>query len=175
MKPKVAFLYVTLIICIGFVLYFGISLGQEIHTTGQGRAFYATLPVYFMPQEMEISPCWELEDVDGTVDLDDLVKPLEEFQPLIDFQAKREIFPSIIGWIQSEGTVINYPIVQGANNEFYLHHLPDGVPHPWGAIFLDYRNSGDFSDASNLIYGHNMRSGDMFGSLKQYKCHEFLN
>jgi len=88
---------------------------------------------------------------------------------LLTFDELRPRFPNIVGWIQSPGTVINYPVVQGSNNDFYLNHLPDHRRNAMGSIFVDYRNSPDFSNQITLVYGHDMRSGDKFGSFRNYR------
>jgi len=75
----------------------------------------------------------------------------------------------LIGWILLPGTRISYPLMQRDNNEYYLNH---GWDHSWntaGAIFLDYRNSGDLSDFNTVIYGHRMDNRSMFGELHNYK------
>ena len=92
----------------------------------------------------------------------------------IDFEAKREVFPDIVAWIQSENTVINYPVVQGSDNAFYIYHLPDKSPHRMGSVFLDYRNSPNFTDQTFVFYGHDMPSEDMFGSLRHYADQTFF-
>ena len=76
-------------------------------------------------------------------------------------------------WLRLEGTVIDYPVMQGGDNEYYLHHLPDGKENKMGSIFLDYRNSPDFTDKHSVIYGHHMKSGDMFTTLKYYNGQAF--
>ncbi|MCL2386593.1 MAG: class B sortase [Defluviitaleaceae bacterium] len=167
-KTKIRILYAVLGVIIVIMAFFGISLAVEMHTDRQGRAFNAALPVDFIPRETV-----QLPNPDSEVRLFAEIISVEEeeeiaFVPLVDFDEMRNQFPSIVAWIQSEGTVINYPIVQGEDNDFYLDRLPNRQRHPWGSIFLDYRNAIDFSDSSILIYGHNMRSGDMFGSLKYY-------
>ena len=63
---------------------------------------------------------------------------------------------------------VNYPIVQGEDNEFYLHKTYEKNYNFAGTIFVDYENSSDFSDCNTLIYGHNMKNGSMFGSLKKF-------
>lgn len=86
----------------------------------------------------------------------------------MDFEALRKIIPDIRGWIVIEGTNINYPIVQGWDNAFYLDHLPDGTPNRAGSIMLDVDNTPDWSDDLNILHGHRMRTGDMFGSLSAF-------
>ncbi len=86
----------------------------------------------------------------------------------VDFDTLSAENPDMISWIFSEGTPINYPIMHGTDNSYYLRHLPDGTLNKNGSIFIDYRNSGDLSDKNTLIYGHHMHSGAMFASLVNY-------
>ena len=69
----------------------------------------------------------------------------------------------IIGWLIVDNTSINYPVVQGKNNEFYLNHDLDKNYNSAGWIFMDSENSLD--DQNIIIYGHHRRDGSMFGSI----------
>ena len=91
----------------------------------------------------------------------------------VDFAVLQAQNPDIVGWIYSEGTVINYPILQGVDNDQYLRRLYDGTKSTLGSIFLDFRNLSDFSDLNSLVYGHNIRSGQMFASLSAYREQEY--
>ena len=93
--------------------------------------------------------------------------------PLVDFVQLSEVNPDIVGWIYIEGTNINYPVVQGTDNDYYLKHLFDGTYNSSGCIFLDYRCSADFSDRRSIIYGHHMNNKTMFGGLMSYKDQSF--
>ncbi len=77
--------------------------------------------------------------------------------------------PSAIGWIYNQGTTLDYPVVQGNDNEYYLKHLIDGTENKLGSIFMDSRNQANFSDDITVIYGHNLEDGSMFTSLEKYK------
>ena len=59
--------------------------------------------------------------------------------------------------------------------KYYLHHLPDRTKNANGSLFIDYNNAPDFSDPLTVIYGHHMKSGMMFGSLKGYKNQAYYN
>ena len=76
-------------------------------------------------------------------------------------------------WLNVEGTNIDYPVVQGSDNDFYLNHDFNKNYLPAGSIFLDYRN--DFkTDSNNVIYGHHMRNSTMFGQMEKFKDKEFF-
>ena len=95
--------------------------------------------------------------------------PAEGVPIQVDFEVLAETNGDIIGWLYSEDTPINLPVVQSSDNERYLRRLVDGSWNSSGALFADYRNAGDFSDPNTVIYGHNMKNGKMFGTLPNYK------
>lgn len=92
----------------------------------------------------------------------------------IDFAALQEINPDICGWLVIDGTNIDFPIVQGDDNDYYLHHTFDGDENKTGTLFLDARNNSlkkpeeELSDTS-IIYGHYLKSGSMFTELSKFK------
>jgi sortase B len=92
----------------------------------------------------------------------------------IDFDGLRDINPEFAAWLYIPGTNINYPIARGTDNEKYLHTAFDLKENSCGAIFMDYRNSGYFSDRHTVIYGHNIRGGLMFGPLREYNDGNFF-
>ena len=65
--------------------------------------------------------------------------------------------------------------MQGTDNDFFLSHLADGTRHRSGSIFMDFRNASDFSDRNTILYGHMLRSEDMFGVLKHFRVQEFYD
>lgn len=95
--------------------------------------------------------------------------------PSVDFAALSQINPDIVGWLYCEGTQINYPVVQGNDDEYYLDHLFDGTQNTNGCLFLDSRVDASFSSVHSIIYGHHMRSGAMFAALDGYKRQSFYD
>ena len=91
----------------------------------------------------------------------------------MDFSALRQQNPDVLGWILIPGTRVSYPVVQGTDNSYYLDHTWRGGKNSVGAIFMDYRNSGDLSDFNTIIYGHRMNNRSMFGTLSQYKSRSY--
>lgn len=80
-----------------------------------------------------------------------------------------------IGWITIDGTVINYPIVQANDNDFYLRRSFKKERLQHGSIFMDYRNESTFSDHQTVLYGHAMLDGLMFRALDKYKNKSFFD
>ena len=72
------------------------------------------------------------------------------------------------------GTDISYPVMLGASNETYLRHTFDKSYLLSGSIFMDFRNSPDYSNFNTIIFGHNMRDGSMFSELGRYLDESFL-
>ncbi|MBE5781316.1 MAG: class B sortase [Clostridiales bacterium] len=80
-----------------------------------------------------------------------------------------------VGWISIPKTVVDYPVVQGEDNQYYVTHTYENSSNSAGAIFVDYRNRGDFTDRNTVLYGHNMDNGSMFAALADYyKDKEFF-
>lgn len=88
--------------------------------------------------------------------------------PQVDWTGLQGINQDIIAWIQIEGTEISYPVVKGVDNSYYLKHTFEGKSNIAGAIFVDSANSSDFEDCNTIIYGHNMKNGSMFGTLRKH-------
>lgn len=87
----------------------------------------------------------------------------------IDFAGLQAVNPDVIAWIEIPGLSISYPVVQGTDNAYYLHHLFTGEYNSSGSIFADCHNQPDFTDQNTIIYGHNMKNGSMFGTLSRYQ------
>jgi len=91
----------------------------------------------------------------------------------VDFEELKKINNSTVGWIQVNGTNINYPFVQTDNNEFYLDHAFDKSYNSAGWVFMDYRNDITI-DKNTILYAHSMKNKTMFGSLKNILNDEWL-
>ena len=98
--------------------------------------------------------------------------PSSESLPLMDFTALKAKNEEIITWLTIDGLGIDYPVVQAADNQYYINHTAEKKRNRLGALFLDFRSQKDFSDFYNVVYGHNMASGKMFGRLSQMKNRE---
>ena len=112
------------------------------------------------------------ENTESTTD-----EPEEETDPnmerIVDFQNLQQINPEILAWITVPGTPIDYPVALGEDNSYYLNHTVTGESNILGSIFATAGT--DFEESHIILYGHNMASGKMFGSLKKYHDKDFRN
>lgn len=96
-----------------------------------------------------------------------------EFEWLLDARVKN---PDVYAWVRVEGTKVSYPVVQHrVDDDFYLGHDVDGARSIYGAIFTQRYNSRSFNDPFVVVYGHGMRDGSMFGSLRLFKDRSFFD
>ena len=91
----------------------------------------------------------------------------------VDIESLWEINADIIGWIRVDGTSIDYPVVQGQDNEFYLSRNYRQEFATAGSIFMDYRNS--INDDFLIIYGHRMSYGGMFTDIIRFKERQYFD
>lgn len=104
----------------------------------------------------------------------DITEEKSEDAPIqVDFNLLGNQNQDIVAWLYCPDTSINYPVVQAADNDFYLRRLLDGSYNTAGTLFMDFRNSDDFSDWNSVIYGHNMKNDSMFGTLPDYKAQSY--
>lgn len=102
--------------------------------------------------------------------------PKKELPPIsVDFASLAEENADTVAWLYSKDTPINYPVVQSTDNDYYLRRGFNGKYNYYGTLFADYRTSGEFSGKNTLIYGHNMKNAEMFGSLINYKEQEYFD
>ena len=103
------------------------------------------------------------------------VPSMREQAPVeVDFSKLLKINDDIIGWIYMEDTVVNYPLLQGENNLYYLDKTLYKKYLASGSIYLDCDNEPDFSDAHSIIFGHNMKNHTMFGDLSDLRDEDYL-
>ncbi len=87
----------------------------------------------------------------------------------INYEALMGINDDFRAWLRIPVLDLSYPIVRADNNEHYLNYTFEGKWNGAGCIFIDYENSDDFSDYNTYVYGHNMKNGSMFGSMKRFR------
>ena len=90
-------------------------------------------------------------------------------------EALQELSGDAVAWLSVDNTKIDYPVMQGKNNDEYINKDPFGNFSLSGSIFLDSRNSSDFSDPYSILYGHHMEYGAMFGALDDFIDKSFFD
>ena len=96
-------------------------------------------------------------------------------QTVIDFDVLKKTNPDVVSWITIPGTNIDYPVLQGKDNNQYLHKDMEGKDSAAGAIFLDHGDEADLSSRHNIIYGHHMKNGTMFKDIVRYKDQQYFD
>ena len=136
----------------------------------------------------------EINDIEDIVDVDEvedddntnLVNPDEDKDSdywdyikmnliNVNFANLKNVNSDTVGWIQVNGTNINYPIVQANNNDYYLNHSFKKKINDAGWVFMDYRNSIDNRDKNTIIYAHGRVDKTMFGTLKNVLSNGWLD
>ena len=102
------------------------------------------------------------------------LKPSDE-NPIESLNSLKQINEDVCGWITLNDTNIDYPIVIGENNAEYLNKDVYKNYSLSGSIYLDYRNSRDFSDVYSIIFGHHMDGGAMFGDIRKFLDKTFFD
>lgn len=92
----------------------------------------------------------------------------KQFTGVVDWKALKKVNPDVQGWLYQKDTVINYPVVQGTDNDTYLHTRFDKQWSGGGTLFVDCRMEKNFKGFNSIIYGHHMKDGSMFRSIRGY-------
>ena len=90
------------------------------------------------------------------------------------FAELRALNPDVCGWLTLDGTRIDFPVVQGADNMVYVNTDVYGDFSLSGAIFLDSRCPADFTAPYSIVYGHHIEDGGMFGDIVQFTQSDYF-
>jgi len=158
--------YPALILCAAGVMFCGIMLYREWYPRYQAETEYQGVRDF------------AFAGISGPDGNDESVKESAGYQTEVrrppDFAALLAWNPDIRGWIWLPGTDIDYPVVQGRDNDYYLNHTAGGTSSIIGAVFMESKNQGDFSDEVTVLYGHHISGGRMFSPLSGYKEQSFF-
>jgi len=138
-------------------------------------------------QVMDIQEIVKIEDVEDSENIE-IIEQEEEIPQTnpywdyikmnlinVDFNELKNINSNTKGWIQVNGTNINYPFVQAKDNKYYLTHSFDKTYNGAGWVFLDYRNNVRELAKNTIIYAHGRDDKTMFGTLKNILKNGWLN
>lgn len=184
MKKKVRKILMC-ILCAVFVVSMSLLVRQWMDNAGGETAYQDAMDIAMnspkedVPEVVQPTPTVPAEETEEpeepvTVWVPAPVEddPMMEEMAQINLAALKEINEDVLGWIRIPDTKIDYPLLQGEDNDFYLNNTWDKQPNSVGSIFLEYLNSPDLTDYNTIIYGHNMRNGSMFAALQHYAAPE---
>lgn len=150
-----------------FLIYSEYHAGTEEYASIQNLA--VKTPARIVPEQDDENDVNQTEnELTGGEEIA-VTDPVSYLPPEIDFSVLKNINTDIVGWLDMGELGISYPIVRGTDNAKYLKYTFENKKNSAGSIFMDYHNSGDFSDCNTIIYGHNMKNGSMFGKLKNIR------
>ena len=154
-KKDIAY-YIIMVILLAIMAFSGFKVYQIASEYKKGTSAYDNLAeeVGAVQESVPTSTAIEQVHLDTRLSL--------------DWDKLKEKNSEIQGWLRCMGTVINYPIAQGSDNEYYLNHLIDGTWNDKGTIFVDAKCQNPFNDFLTITYGHRMRDKSMYYLLGEY-------
>lgn len=159
------------VLCLVFLSVFafsGYKLYSIMHEYNTAKRMYNGLSGEFVAQT-------EKEQTPAQTQTPEEEEPREVSPITVDFDALLAQSKDVVGWLYCADTVINYPVVQGEDNDFYLYRFIDGTYNGSGSLFVDFRCTGDFSGELSVIYGHHMQNGTMLASICNYGKQEYYD
>lgn len=109
------------------------------------------------------------DDVLSNIAVDDKQITETKTERILQLEELKKQNNDIIGWIEIENTIINYPVLQCEDNSFYMTHNYKKEYSAEGSIFLDKDYNWELPSSNLLLYGHNNKNKTMFAELLNYK------
>ena len=163
--------FICILLMLVLLAVLGCCVWQIVGITDE---YQAGEEVYEELEQYIVMP--EIPPVETTADEEPVEAEAAQIQwPEVEFDALAQVNGDIVGWIYIPGTVINYPVVQGEDNEYYLKHLFDGKTNSSGCIYLDCGAEGDFTSMNSVLHGHHMKNGSMFAGICKYKDQSYFD
>lgn len=163
-SKKVRILPVLMAICLivmGISLYKVITISMDYR---QGEKEYEVLKSYIT--ERKENPASEAADENTDEAGEEEVQAPETCPVTVDFAHLKEINQNLVCWLYIPVLDLSYPVVQGEDNDRYLHRTFEGTENFAGSLFIDADVVHPFEDPHTIIYGHSMKNQTMFGKLK---------
>lgn len=178
MKKKVL-LGIKLLLTAGLVCGLFV-VGRQAIDYKRGQGDYADAEqiagIPQLPEQAETEAPGQTDGAGGTGEgaEEKAVDPYVDMLSKIDLDALRQVNGDVVGWMTIPGTELSYPMLQRADNDYYLDHTWKNERNSVGAIFMECKIAADMSDFNTIVYGHRMRNLSMFGSLRYYDDLEYF-
>lgn len=167
-------------VCLGYVGWFllsGAKTKQESRRTAEAYVSAPSAQVYGSAPSVESADLpTEAPETATAQAAQTEILPSQEPQKKspVDFEDLWEKNEAVVAWLRIPALeIVDYPVVLGPDNAYYTTHSWDDQESETGAVFLDYRNKGDFSQVHNILYAHCMKDGTMFQSLGKWEKQSF--
>lgn len=108
-------------------------------------------------------------DLLNTIEIEETQVTPQKTERMLQVEKLQEQNSDIVGWIEVEGTNINYPVLQGEDNSYYMNHNYKKEENTYGSIFLDKDYDWSIPSSNLLLYGHNLQNGELFHDILNYK------
>ncbi len=108
-------------------------------------------------------------DLLNTIEIEKTQVTPQKTERMLQIEKLQEQNSDIVGWIEVEGTNINYPVLQGEDNSYYMNHNYKKEENTYGSIFLDKDYDWSIPSSNLLLYGHNLQNGELFHDILNYK------
>lgn len=168
---------VIIVILIGGMIFAGWQLGSILLGYQRDRSAYDQLAtsalITIAEPEPENQPTVSIPSAQLGEEPVETEGSVEENKPTevpftVDWEYLASVNSDIVGWLYCPDTVINYPVVQNEDHEYYLNHGFEGQTNSSGTLFADRDSVAGITQSHLIIYGHNMKDNSMFGILKNY-------
>ena len=165
---------VLIVILLGVFLYSSYEIFSYLYVSHKEKSTYDNIREQYLEQ---LKYEQQLQEEGNTTVSDNLPKGtntsgkrniMKRYMSLLDVNS------DLVGWVSVPGTVIDYPVVQADDNDFYLRRDIHKQTASGGAIFMDYRSDSNGQGRHTILYGHHMRNGTMFKELEKFKNAEFF-
>lgn len=153
---------------IGIFLYSGFALVKYLYTYYESAKSLKEVQTIYAKTLATMQKEVVLEEItNDDIKVNYTIRP--QFHDLLAVNER------IVGWISIDNTKLNNPILQTDNNDFYLTHNYKNRASRAGSVFMDYRNDALDISRNTILYGHAMKDGTMFGTLKKYLDQDYAN
>jgi sortase B len=170
--------WLCLVLCVGVFGFSAYQLYDYWHEAQLRESYTQDLTaavVTVVPEEKEEAESAQTVEKPEEELLPEMEKKPPQTPIMVNFELLQQQSADVVGWLYSADTLINYPVAQAENNDYYLRRLLDGSYNYGGTLFMDYRCDPAIGDWCTTIYGHSMQDDTMFGSLLDYKKQSYYD
>ena len=129
--------------------------------------------IYIVKNLKDKEAVQEESELLNTVEIEKTEITEQKTERMLQVEKLRKENSDIVGWLEIDGTNVNYPVLQGEDNSYYMTHNYNKEENTYGSIFLDKDYDWNKPSSNLLIYGHNLQNGSMFHDILNYKEEDY--